>query len=266
MRRRSAALGLGVALAVCATAAAGDADFRAAARDQLSAELAAAQRARAAVDDKVATASADRARRVRAAYKLLRAGTAPAWLDPDERMAAARRRAAVRYLLARDRAELGLLADERDQLAAAEGRLTADLARTATLPLPARGLAWPTTGGPRAVVAGFGPYLHETSGASLSRRGIELRVAAGSEVRAMADGLVRYAGPIRGLDTGVVVDHGTCLTVIGGLAELRQIAGAAVHRGDLLGGAAGRHIYVEVRLPVGAGGVPVDPLALLAPR
>jgi septal ring factor EnvC (AmiA/AmiB activator) len=112
----------------------------------------------------------------------------------------------------------------------------------------------------------FGPTRHERSGATLSRRGLELEVEARAAAVAPADGVVRYAGPIRGLDAGVIVDHGSFVTVIGKLGELAVPAGAPVRRGDRLGRAARRRVYLEVRVEVGPGGLPIDPEPLLRRR
>lgn len=228
---------------------------------QLDAQLEVAHRTRRTVEDKRDVAADERAHRTRTAYKLLRAGTAPAWVDNDERMATARRRAGARWLLSRDRREVDLLADEAEQLAAAEARLTRDRAVAATIPLPAADLLPPVAG---TIVRRFGPLLHERSKAHLSRHGLDYDTADGADVHAVADGVVRYAGPIRGLDAGLVIDHGTCVSVLGKLAAPTLAIGDRVTRGQVVGHAARRRVYLEVRVPVGPGGVPVDPERLLA--
>jgi septal ring factor EnvC (AmiA/AmiB activator) len=79
-----------------------------------------------------------------------------------------------------------------------------------------------------------------------------------------ADGTVRYAGPIRGLDHGIVVDHGDYYTIVGKLAELAIPAGTKLVRGDRIGHPARQRVYFEVRVKVGPGGLPIDPQPLLA--
>jgi septal ring factor EnvC (AmiA/AmiB activator) len=70
---------------------------------------------------------------------------------------------------------------------------------------------------------------------------------------------VRYAGPIRGLEHGVIIDHGDFVTVIAKLGDVALPIGTHVERGDQLGRAARHRIYFEVRVKVGPGGLPIDP-------
>ena len=77
---------------------------------------------------------------------------------------------------------------------------------------------------------------------------------------------MRYAGPIRGLDHGVILDHGDYLTVIAKLGELTLPIGTHVARGDRLGRAAHHRVYLEVRAKIGPGGLPIDPEPLLKRR
>ena len=213
-------------------------------------------RARASVDDKVATARAERAARVRAAYRALRPDAAA---TTDRALEVARRRAAVRWILARDRGELALLVDEAKRLTAAAARIDADADRARTVELPA-GLAWPVRG---EIIRRFGVYEHDRSRAILTRRGLDVVVDATARVGAPARGVVRYAGAIRGLDHGVVIDHGGYLSVIGKLGPPAVAAGDAVEAGALLGRPAKRRVYVEVRAKVGPGGTPIDPESVL---
>ncbi|MEZ4368824.1 MAG: peptidoglycan DD-metalloendopeptidase family protein [Kofleriaceae bacterium] len=213
----------------------------------------------AGMRDEVRTA---RAARARVAYRALRprtelGGDADAWLTT------ARRRAGVRLLLADDRREETLLAEEAGRLDAARARLDDDLASALALAPPPRALRWPAA---RVTIArDFGPFVHERSGARLSRRGVDLDVDDGAPALAPAAGVVRYAGPIRGLDEGVVLEHDGVVTVIGKLTELTVARGAAVAQGDRLGRAARRRLYFEVRLPLAPGGTPVPPTDLVAP-
>jgi septal ring factor EnvC (AmiA/AmiB activator) len=82
----------------------------------------------------------------------------------------------------------------------------------------------------------------------------------------MADGVIRYAGPLRGLGTAVVVDHGEVVSVTARLRDVPGKVGDAVRRGEALGRAEHRNIYVELRLPLGPGGLPLDPQTLLPRR
>ena len=226
--------------------------------EQLSEESAALAKALAAVDDKLSHADSLRLRHLRAAARILHAPL-PADASDDERMAYARRHAAARLLLDRDAAERGLLADEAQRLRTNDARLTNDSAQLARLALPSE-IAWPAHG---KVVRKFGTFEHEKSHALLARRGIDIEVDDATPALAPEAGTVRYAGPIRGLDHGVILDHGDYYTVVGKLAETALPVGAKLARGDRLGRAAHRRIYLEVRAKLGPGGLPIDPEPLL---
>lgn len=234
-------------------------DLRAELASQLADQAATIDRTLATVGGKLTDADAVRLHRLRAAYRLLRAPTR-ASATADERMAAARRRAAARLLIDRDAAERGLLTDETRHLREAAARTEAVAQRVATITLPEE-LARPVRG---AVARKFGVLEHERSKATLSRRGVDLEVESHAAVTAPADGTVRYAGPIRGLDGGVILDHGDYLTVIAKLGEIAVPVGAPLRRGDRLGRAARHRVYVEVRVKLGPGGLPIDPEPLFA--
>jgi murein DD-endopeptidase MepM/ murein hydrolase activator NlpD len=216
---------------------------------QFGDEAAAIERALTSVTEKLHAADAARTRRLAAAYRILQMPTG------EDAMAAARRRAAARLLLDRDLAERKLLADEVGQLRGAAARTAADAKRVPDIVLP-ESIGRPVRG---AIARRFGTFVHERSKATLSRRGVDFDVSARAEVVAPADGQVRYAGPIRGLDNGVVVDHGTYYTVIAKLASASVPVGARVERGDRLGRAQRGRVYFEVRVKVGPGGLPIDP-------
>jgi murein DD-endopeptidase MepM/ murein hydrolase activator NlpD len=221
---------------------------------QLEGEADAIDRARAAVADKLAAADHTRTQRLRAAYRLLAA------VPGDDPVGVARGRAAARLLLGRDAGERGLLVEEDAQLAAAGARIAAERAQLPSIGLPGE-LARPATG---AIARTFGTLAHERSKATLARRGIDLEVDDHSPVVAPASGTVRYAGPIRGLDQGVILDHGGYLTVIAKLGEVALPVGAPIAAGDRLGRAARHRVYLEVRVKLGPGGLPIDPGPLLA--
>jgi murein DD-endopeptidase MepM/ murein hydrolase activator NlpD len=234
-------------------------DPRTALASQLAGETDVLAKTRATIADKLAAVDAARTARVRAAYRVL---CDP--LDPDatadERMAAARRRAAARLMLARDASEHAQLAGEASLLRAADARTADATTRLSAITLPTD-LAWPAHG---TIARHFGTFEHERTKAMLSRRGIDLEVDDHATASAPADGVVRFAGPIRGLDHGVIVDHGDYFTVIAKLGELSVPAGAHVHRGDRLGRAARHRVYFEVRARIGPGGLPIDPESVFA--
>jgi septal ring factor EnvC (AmiA/AmiB activator) len=174
-------------------------------------------------------------------------------------MANARRRAAARLLLERDRAERQLLADEATQLRAAETTLRAATEQVPKVVLP-ESIRPPAKG---TIVRRFGTIVHERSKAVLARRGIDFEVTALAHAVAPADGVVRYAGPMRGLDHGVILDHGDYFTIVAKLSAVAIPIGTTVARGDRIGRAARARVYLEVRAKVGPGGLPIDPEPLL---
>lgn len=286
MRRASGALALVAALSLATAAIAGDAvlegegegaaaptgasiplppptgDARDGVRAGLAAQLAVVRKTEASVAAKRDDATAARAARVRAAYQVLRprtelGGTTDAWL------ASARRRAASRYLLARAQREERLLADETARLTDATARVSAELEAALALAAPtSAGLRWPVQGEPQ-IAAGPGPWQHAASGATLARRGVELTVPRHAPALAAGAGTVRYAGPIRGLGLGVIIDHGSVWTVVARLGAVAVRRGEQVAARAPLGTAAERTLAVEVRLPLGPGGTPVPPASFL---
>ena len=237
------------------------ADPRQALADQLAAAAETIERTLATVGDKLSAADAVRLRRLRAAVRILHA---PLGDDAtaDDRMASARRRSAARLLLDRDAGERGLLASEAARLRGAQTVTAAATTKLPTVALPA-GLDWPAKG---KIGRHFGAFEHERSHATLSRRGIDVEVDDHAAAVAPESGVVRYAGPIRGLDHGVIVDCGDYYTVVAKLGDLAIPVGTRVARGDRLGRAARHRVYLEVRVKIGPGGLPIDPEPLLQAR
>lgn len=221
--------------------------------DQQTAVAAAAR----TVDEKLALARGEQAQRARIAYRVLRHRV----VRPADAVAAVRSRAAVKWRLARDRDEVSMLVDERQLLAASRDRLTAAALSLPTAPLPPRQLPWPAPG---AIARTFGLFAHERSGATLSRRGLDLEVAERAPAHALAEGVVAYAGPVRGLDLAVLVDHGAYWTLVGKLATVEVTQGQTVASRAILGRAARRRLYLELRLKLLPAGIPVDPAPFLA--
>lgn len=243
-------------------------DPRIALAEQLAAELQTLAKTVTTVAEKVDAAQAARLRRIRAAYRILRAplsarddtSEASRAAGDADRIASARRRAAARLLLERDRAERELLADEVTQLRAAETTLRA--ANDSQLPVVSFPVALlsPAKG---TIARRFGTIVHERSKTKLARRGIDFEVATAAAAVAPADGVVLYAGVVRGLEHGVVLDHGDFVTIIAKLGDAAIPIGTKVTRGDRIGRAARQRVYFEVRAKVGPGGLPIDPEPLL---
>jgi len=234
-------------------------DARAQLSGQLSAELQTIDRTLATVGDKLSAADAQRLRRIRAAYRILRSPL-PANASDRDRMASARRRAAARFLLERDAAERALLAAETAELTAARTVKVEAATKLPTLILPEQ-IGRPAKG---TIARHFGPYKHDRSKVTLTRRGLDFETLRRAPAWAPADGVVRYAGPIRGLDEGVILDHGDYLTIVGKLADVTLAVGTRIARGDRVGRAARGRVYLEVRAKVAPGGLPIDPEPLLA--
>jgi septal ring factor EnvC (AmiA/AmiB activator) len=233
-------------------------DPKTALAEQLAEEMTTLAKTLDTVRSKLSDADAQRLRRVRAAYRILHAPVA-ADASPNDRMASARRRAAARLLLERDRDERMLLAEETKQLESAEHTMRGASVKLPEVSLPESVLR-PVKG---SVARHFGAYVHDVSKATLSRHGLDFECDEGAPVNAPADGTVRYAGAIRGLDHGIILDHGDYLTVVAKLDTVVLPIGTKVSRGDRIGHAARHRVYFEVRAKVGPGGLPIDPEPLL---
>jgi septal ring factor EnvC (AmiA/AmiB activator) len=197
---------------------------------------------------------------VRTLYKLSAFGDLPFWVDEGARADALPTRGAARRVILRDLEERRILRAELAAAGADVERLEREAERRSFVAAPAPrdgSLRRPTDGN---VVASFGTYNDERTHARLLRRGVELH-AHSPVVVAAAAGQVRWAGPLRGLGTVVVLDHGQGLeTVTTGLAAAVVSVGDRVAAGAPVGRAAGSRIGFEVR----RGGRPVDPFPLLA--
>ncbi len=227
----------------------------------IAAELAAARKTRELVQGKLDERERDLRGRVRAVYKLARAGDLPLWVDESARAEFVRRRAAAHRMLLRDLEERRLLRDELARAEADEERLAAlaqAAAEEAAPPLEPHSLLWPASG---EIEADFGPYRDAAGKLPLIRRGVDIGCERYEDILSVAAGTVRYAGPIRGLAKGVIIDHGAgVVSVTAGLVHTRVSAGYRVEEGVPVGDALRDRIYLEIR----RAGRPVDPESLLA--
>ena len=128
-----------------------------------------------------------------------------------------------------------------------------------------RGVLPPPT--PGSIIAAFGQQDPRYK-LKKFQRGVVIRVDEAAPVSAVAPGRVVHAGPFRGYQKLVVLDHGKGLfTVYGHLEDLQVKRGGAVPAGKRLGAATyqpmggGYDIYFEVRWK----GKPEDPLKWLKP-
>jgi len=219
-------------------------------------------------------------KRLRALYKLTEGGYLRLLVvtgQPETRGDEAFRDASVRRLLQRDLAELEAVKEESKQLEADQQRRQVALADA--LRLSAEPVADQTAFGrrrgnltrplPGFVALGFGPYRAlnsdgKESAIELNRRGVEMRSRVGQDVRAAAPGVVRWVGPVAGMDLGVIIDHGEGYATV--TARLRSTlagisVGEQVPEGARLGEAAGSSVYFELA----QAGTPLNPIQWLTP-
>jgi murein DD-endopeptidase MepM/ murein hydrolase activator NlpD len=124
---------------------------------------------------------------------------------------------------------------------------------------------WPVSG--RLMLSPFGQRTDPFSGEGAFHKGVDISAAAGTPVRATADGIVVYSRFESGYGRLVVIDHGAGVqTYYAHLSRFYVHAGQEMRRGDVVGsvGSSGRatspHLHYEVRL----GGAPVNPYRYLA--
>jgi septal ring factor EnvC (AmiA/AmiB activator) len=119
------------------------------------------------------------------------------------------------------------------------------------------------------IVRGYGRQVDAQFQTELFSKGVDFDAPRGTAVRAVASGIVRFAGWFRGYGRMAILDHGErFFTVHGHLDELRVEVGDAVEAGDALGtvgdtgSLAGPRLYFEIR----EGGQAVDPRTWLLRR
>jgi septal ring factor EnvC (AmiA/AmiB activator) len=190
----------------------------------------------------------------------------------ERRRELASERTAKQELLARvrgDRARESVALAELEQAAQALERALAELGEAAEPmpPLP-EGPAFSSLRGQlpapveAPIVRGFGRQVDAEFLTEVFHKGVDFGAERGTEVRAVAAGVVRFAGWFRGYGRMVILDHGErFFTVHGHLEELRVEVGDAVSAGDAVGtvgdtgSLTGPRLYFEVR----QGGQAVDP-------
>jgi murein DD-endopeptidase MepM/ murein hydrolase activator NlpD len=130
------------------------------------------------------------------------------------------------------------------------------------LPGDAPPFLWPADG---RVIAGFGPKP-----AGRFNDGVNLRVNAGSPVRAAADGTVAYAGDaITGFGNLLLIRHANgWVTAYGHNEALLVTRGQMVKAGEPVAraGSTGAVTEPQLHFEIRRGRVAVDPLTLLPPR
>ncbi len=100
-------------------------------------------------------------------------------------------------------------------------------------------------------------------------RGVDIAVPAGTPVRAMTGGRVRFAGEQNGYGRAVWIDHGGgVLAVYAHLSRLDVATRDAVGPGQIIGlsGSSGHATGPHLHFEVWRWGRPVDPVPLLGGR
>lgn len=145
---------------------------------------------------------------------------------------------------------------------AARGIIAAPVTITASDTLSQLRGSWPVEG---AVTSHFGP--RQLLPGETVHTGIDIAVAAGTPVRATADGTVIFAGNTDGYGNRIEIQHpdGT-VTLYAHNAELRAQVGQTVRKGDIIalagstGASTGPHVHYEIR----RNGQPIDPWPILS--
>jgi deoxyuridine 5'-triphosphate nucleotidohydrolase len=127
----------------------------------------------------------------------------------------------------------------------------------------AYGLSWPVAPGTR-VTSPFGWRNHPILGRRQFHTGVDLAVPEGTQVKAVADGVVRRASEDAVNGRVVIVDHGRGVsTAYCHNSRLLVVTGMRVKAGDVIaesgttGRSTGPHLHYQLEL----GHEPVDPLA-----
>lgn len=116
------------------------------------------------------------------------------------------------------------------------------------------------------------PYGMRRSGLDFSiHRGVDISVPSGTAVRAMAPGVVEYAGTLSGYGRVIIVDHGSGVrTVYAHLSEIRVEKGEELSGRPVIGlsGSSGRATGAHLHFEILRYGRAEDPVPLLgsAPR
>jgi septal ring factor EnvC (AmiA/AmiB activator) len=127
-------------------------------------------------------------------------------------------------------------------------------------------LLWPADG---QVVSHFGRQKHPTFNTYIQRKGIEIRAAEGSNIRAVSGGQVVYADWLKGYGLVIIMDHANgVFSLYAHASKILTSVGARIEAGETIGetgdtGMTGEStLYFELR----EGAEPVDPLVWLSKR
>lgn len=106
------------------------------------------------------------------------------------------------------------------------------------LPLPVEG----------QVLSAFGKSYNSQTNLLTFQKGITFGSQPSSEVKAVSDGKVVFAGPLKNYGLITIVEHpGQYYTLYGQMGNVAVSEGAEVHQGDVLGKTANDPFYFEIR-------------------
>lgn len=119
---------------------------------------------------------------------------------------------------------------------------------------------------PGNVTSGFGMRYHPILHITKLHTGVDFSAGSGTPIVAAAEGIVIFAGSLRGYGNTVVVDHGGGIsTLYAHQSQILASEGQTVSKGTVIGRvgstgySTGPHLHFEVR----RGGAPVNPLGAL---
>jgi murein DD-endopeptidase MepM/ murein hydrolase activator NlpD len=122
------------------------------------------------------------------------------------------------------------------------------------------GMTRPVPGG---VTSGFGMRFHPILNYSRMHQGVDLRASYGTEIVAVSDGRVEFAGWHGGHGNMVAINHGGGTeTYYGHMSRILARVGQSVHRGQVIGqvGSTGLSTGPHLHFEVHRNGVAVNPL------
>ncbi|WNG34561.1 peptidoglycan DD-metalloendopeptidase family protein [Archangium violaceum] len=107
---------------------------------------------------------------------------------------------------------------------------------------------------PGVIEVGFGRVVNPRFNTVTVQKGVDIRAAAGTPVKAVAEGTVAYAGWMRGYGNLLILDHGGGYhTLVAHLSSVAHQVGAHVAAGDVVGEVGdtgslkGAYLYFEIR-------------------
>ncbi len=117
-------------------------------------------------------------------------------------------------------------------------------------------LIWPVHG---EVISLFGKYKHSDLNTYLFNNGIKINSEKGSEVLAVAEGVILFANDFKGYGKTVIIEHNqNFCTVYSRLGKIKVNPGQYVNKSDIIG-SIDSSLYFEIRLD----NKPEDPLIWL---